>query len=210
MAGNGEDDRDDDRWHKEGIMAQPTGAVTPAQIAAWARQRGLDPQAVLAVARTEGLGGGIGDGGHAFGPFQLNDAGGVITGKFPGQSQDQVQQWAWSPSGVNYALAGIQKVAGGLQGAPAINAIVHGFERPADQPSEISKALSYYGGGAPSSSPVPLAAGAAPSVPSATGPVQAAPAPAALPQGAPAPAARPAGPRPLPAAVQQALAILRS
>ena len=53
--------------------------LTPAEIASRAAVFGLDPDAVMRVAAGEGLGGGIGDAGHAFGPFQLNNAGGVIT-----------------------------------------------------------------------------------------------------------------------------------
>lgn len=120
-------------------MAQPR--LTSADIAARARALGLDAAAVLSVAQQEGLGGGIGDSGHAFGPFQLNDAGGVITGKFPGQSQQQLQDWAWSPQGVDYALGGINKVAHGLAGPDAVRAIVSQFERPADIPGEIARAL---------------------------------------------------------------------
>lgn len=117
--------------------------VTPAQIAARARALGLDPRAVLQVGSAEGLSGGVGDGGHAFGPFQLNDAGGVITGKFPGWTPAQIQQWAWSPAGVDYALAGIARVAKGLSGSGAVSAIVNRFERPADPQGEIARALGH-------------------------------------------------------------------
>lgn len=106
----------------------------------------LDPRAALAVFGTEGLSGGIGDGGHAFGPAQLNNAGGVITGKFAGQSPEQINQWAWSPAGIDYALAGINRVAAGLHGQAAINAIVSQFERPQDIPREITRATQNYGG----------------------------------------------------------------
>lgn len=159
--------------------------LTPAQIAAMARARGLDPAAVMSVAQQEGLGGGIGDGGHAFGPFQLNDAGGVITGKFPGQSQQQTQDWAWSGPGVSYALGGIQKVASGLQGPAAVRAIVSRFERPADIPGEISRALGQ---------PMGQAQAQVPANPQVQAPMTAAP----------------SGPRPLPAAVRAALQILRA
>jgi hypothetical protein len=49
----------------------------------------IDQQAELAVAGQEGLSGGIGDGGHAFGPNQLNDAGGVWTGRNQGLTPEQ-------------------------------------------------------------------------------------------------------------------------
>lgn len=121
-----------------------TRRLTPAEIAAKARALGLDPDAVLRVGSTEGLSGGIGDGGHAFGPFQLNDAGGVITGKFPGWDAQQKQDWAWSTPGVDYALGGIANVAKGLSGPDAVNAIVTKFERPKDPQGEIARALGQH------------------------------------------------------------------
>lgn len=126
----------------------PRRGLVAQQIAVYNRQhpnRPIDPAAEFAVAAQEGLGGGIGDGGHAFGPNQLNDAGGVLTGKFKGQSPQQIQQWAWSPAGIQYALAGVGKVAGGLKGAAAVKNIVSRFERPADIPGETSRALSALG-----------------------------------------------------------------
>lgn len=126
---------------------------TQLVIAALKRHPELDPQAVLGVSRQEGLSGGIGDGGHAFGPFQLNNAGGVITGKFQGQTPEQINQWAWSPAGIDYALQGISKVAAGQHGDQAVNSIVRNFERPADPNGEVQRALggqqvSQFGGGA--------------------------------------------------------------
>lgn len=106
----------------------------------------LDHKAVLAVAAQEGLGGGIGDGGHAFGPFQLNNAGGVITGQFAGQTPEQINKWAWSPAGINYALGRIASVANGLHGQAAVSNIVSRFERPANIPREIAGATAAYGG----------------------------------------------------------------
>jgi hypothetical protein len=110
-----------------------------------ARARGLDPAAVLAVASQEGLSGRIGDGGHAYGPFQLNNAGGVLTGKFPNLTPQQRQAWASSPAGINYALDGIANVAKGLKGQQAVNAIVTRFERPANPGKEIAGANASYG-----------------------------------------------------------------
>lgn len=107
--------------------------------------RQIDPRAALAVAAQEGLSGGIGDGGHAFGPFQLNNAGGVLTGRFPGQSAAQLQAWASSPQGIQDALGRIGGVAGGLHGPAAVKAIVSQFERPANIPREIQSALAAYG-----------------------------------------------------------------
>ncbi|HKB41316.1 MAG TPA: M23 family metallopeptidase [Gemmataceae bacterium] len=108
------------------------------------KRRGLDPRAVLSVARTEGLGGGIGDQGTSFGPFQLH-YGGAYPSHAP-RGQQASHAWAWSPQGLNYALDKIAGVAGGLQGKQAINAIVSKFERPGNPAAEIGKALAYYQG----------------------------------------------------------------
>jgi hypothetical protein len=128
--------------------APPLRAAVSQQLAAYNQQhagRPIDPRAALAVAAQEGLSGGIGDGGHAFGPFQLNNAGGVLTGRFPGQSPAQLQAWASSPAGIQDALGRIGGVAGGLKGAQAVKAIVSQFERPANIPREIQSALAAYG-----------------------------------------------------------------
>lgn len=106
-----------------------------------ALQHHLDPAAVLAIASHEGLSGGIGDGGHAFGPFQMNNAGGVLTNA---PASHQNNQWAWSKQGINYALSGMEHVAAGLHGRAAINAIARRYERPADPGSEVRDALSAY------------------------------------------------------------------
>lgn len=126
------------------------------------RKRNLDPAAVLAVADQEGLSGRIGDNGHAYGPFQLNNAGGVITGTRPGVNSQAIQTWAQSPAGIGFALDRIARVAAGKRGRDAVAAIVSQFERPADIPGEIARAqagLSKFGaispvkvGGAPASS----------------------------------------------------------
>jgi murein DD-endopeptidase MepM/ murein hydrolase activator NlpD len=113
-------------------------------IKAGSRQRGVDPRAVLAVARQEGLGGGIGDQGTSFGPFQLH-YGGAYPAHAP-RGQQASQAWAWSPAGLSYALDRIAGVSKGLQGRNAISAIVNRFERPANPAAEIGKALAAYGG----------------------------------------------------------------
>lgn len=100
----------------------------------------LDPRAVAAVARSEGgLGwGAVGDQGTSYGPFQLHEGGALPRG--------QGAAFANSPAGVEYAL---QRMAAsgarGKQGQQAIEAIVRGFERPADPDSEIRRSLGYYG-----------------------------------------------------------------
>jgi hypothetical protein len=137
--------------------AQPgyTAAITQS-----AAKYGLDINAVLAVAAQEGLGGGVGDGGTSFGPFQLHVGGALPAGK------DRV--WAESPAGIDYALNQISKVAAGKTGAEAIAAIVNGFERPANPGAEAANALAVYSGGSarlasgsPGSASVTAAAGSA-------------------------------------------------
>jgi len=130
-----------------------SGSTYPIKlISSGARARGLDPRAVLAVAGQEGLGGGVGDNGHAFGPFQLNDAGGVLTGR-PGSHQ----AFAESPAGINWALDRIAGVARGLHGGQAVNAIVRQFERPKDPGGEVARALASYGGPISSGGAAPTA-----------------------------------------------------
>lgn len=125
-------------------MAAPGNPIVQL-IASGARARGLDPAAVLAVASQEGLSGRIGDGGHAYGPFQLNNAGGVITGTHPAVNDQATQNWANSPAGINFALDRIAQNARGLRGPSAVRAIVSQFERPENPGKEISGALSVYG-----------------------------------------------------------------
>lgn len=142
-------------------MAQPSNLAQ--LLAPGAKARNLDLNALLAIAAHEGASGGIGDGGHAFGPFQLNNAGGVLTGKFRGMTPQQENAWAWSPAGINYALDGIARVASGQRGAQAITSIASRFERPANVGAEISDALAHYGKGAGpvSATAVPVSPGAA-------------------------------------------------
>lgn len=111
-----------------------------------ARRLGLDPNAVDAVGSQEGFSGRIGDGGHAFGPFQENNAGGVLTGRFPGASAQQLNNWAWSKPGIMDALTRMASVARGETGSRAVQDIVSRFERPANPGAEIAGALRSYGG----------------------------------------------------------------
>ena len=146
----------------KGLIVAQTGTSPLARavlqrVAAWNQahpNQRIDPQAELAVAAQEGLSGGIGDGGHAFGPNQLNNAGGVLTGKFRGLNPSQINQWAWTPQGIDYALSGVAKAAGGLSGAAAVRAIVQQFERPANPSGETARALQAYG--------LPVSGGTAP------------------------------------------------
>lgn len=99
---------------------------------------GVDPRAALAVARSEGLSGAVGDNGTSFGPFQLHVGGALPSGRG--------RTWAESNAGIDYALSRIGSVSKGLKGNAAINAIVRHFERPADPDSEVQRAIGYYGG----------------------------------------------------------------
>lgn len=106
---------------------------------------GVDINALLSVAAQEGLGGGVGDNGTSFGPFQMHEGGALPPGKD--------QKWAESPEGIDYAIQQIAKAAKGKTGAEAIKAIVTQFERSADQPGEIARALELYNGGKATLSP---------------------------------------------------------
>lgn len=103
-------------------------------IRALAPQYGVDPQAALAVSSVEGLSGGVGDQGTSFGPFQLHEGGALPRGRG--------RQWAESGAGIRYALEQMSKVARGKRGRKAVEAIVSGFERPADPTSEVRNATN--------------------------------------------------------------------
>lgn len=100
-------------------------------------RRQIDPTAALAVASAEGLGGGVGDQGTSFGPYQLHVGGALPAGRG--------RAWAESPAGIEYAIRQIGGVAGGLRGRPAVESIVRRFERPADPSGEIVRALGAMG-----------------------------------------------------------------
>ena len=117
-------------------------ALNPSQVRAlivqMARQRGVDPQAALAVSSVEGgYGGAIGDQGTSFGPFQLHEGGALPSGRG--------NAWANSPAGIAYALDQIARVSKGQTGAQAISSIVNQFERPANPQAEIQRALGQLG-----------------------------------------------------------------
>jgi cell wall-associated NlpC family hydrolase len=130
-----------------------------ALIAQMARARGLDPKAVLAIADVEGgFHGSIGDHGTSFGPFQEH-AGGALPAAVWARGANYANQWANSRQGISYALnAMVKDGISGLHGRQAVSAISSKFERPANIPAEISKAMTRYGGSfggssAPLSSP---------------------------------------------------------
>src|SRR5437764_13895083 len=108
-----------------------------------APQLGIDPAAALATAHVEGWGGTIGDGGHAYGPWQdhLTDfSERPWYGK--GTNNQQVQTWAWSNPGIDYALNQMATTgrARGLSGYNAVVAINTYYERAADIPGQIKRA----------------------------------------------------------------------
>lgn len=119
--------------------------LSQAQVVDYVRQvapvKGLDPNAVLAVASQEGLGGGIGDSGTSFGPWQLHQ-GGALPSSVGNLGADVAQAWAWSQDGINYALDQMAGVAKGLTGTQAVTTIVTQFERPANPQAEIQGALA--------------------------------------------------------------------
>lgn len=95
----------------------------------------IDVLAAYANALAEGLNGGIGDSGNAFGPWQIW----AEDGRLP-QFNDQplysvqVQAWAWTGNGIEYAIRSMRAGgAKGLKGHAAVHAIVYGFERPSDK-----------------------------------------------------------------------------
>jgi len=110
-----------------------------------ARRVGVDPLAARAVAAVEGgIRGSVGDLGTSFGPWQLH-WGGAMPRRFWG-SRAASQAFANSPAGISYALRQMSGVARGLHGRAAVEAIVRGFERPADPAGEIARAMGHYGG----------------------------------------------------------------
>lgn len=126
-------------------MANPNAASVQA-ITAAAQKYGIDPKAMIAVARVEsGLNPkAIGDGGHAFGLFQFNNAGGVITGDpNPGKYLNPSYN-ALAAARHIATIKGIHNASG----SDAIKLIVNGFERPANKAAEIAKATAYLGDGA--------------------------------------------------------------
>lgn len=97
----------------------------------------IDLLACMANVLNEGAGGGMGDGGHAYGPTQnhLTDfAGRPFFGK--GAYNDAVNAWAWSQNGIDYQVRNMatgSPSARNLRGHAAVYAIVYGYERPADK-----------------------------------------------------------------------------
>ena len=131
-------------------MGNMQGGANPfiQQVIHFARKRNLDPAAILANAAGEGgwynREGDIGDlaGGGSYGPFQLY-AQGALPAQFRG-NPEKADTWAWSKPGIRYGLNAIDKVASGLSGKPALDAIVTQFERPANAAEQVEKRWGYY------------------------------------------------------------------
>lgn len=122
--------------------ATPASSTTPiagdaaaAELYRLAELYNIDPLAAAANALNEGAGGGIGDGGVAYGPWQDH----VTDGRLPQFATtdtyvESVQRWAWSPDGFAYAFRSmVNGGAAGLTGHDAVHAIVYGFEKPLDK-----------------------------------------------------------------------------
>lgn len=113
------------------------------------RQAGLhniDPLAAAANALAEGAGGGIGDDGTAYGPWQAHLTDGRLDAfaHMP-RNAEQVQRWAWSTDGFAYVFRSM--VAGGAAGKTrhdAVHAIVYGFEKPLDEAGAYTDRVKRY------------------------------------------------------------------
>jgi murein DD-endopeptidase MepM/ murein hydrolase activator NlpD len=129
------------------MAATGQGPSLAEMVHEWAPKFGVDPVAALQVSAVEGGGrfGAVGDQGTSFGPWQLH-----IGGAMPAQHSTPTAAAAFANSeeGVKYVLQQMGKVAGGLTGRQAIEAIVRKFERPAAPEAEIQRALGAQAGGA--------------------------------------------------------------
>lgn len=134
-------------------VAFQTGQQEQAYLESAAASAGLDARALEAVFAHEGITypAEVGDGGTSFGPGQMH-AGGALPSSVWAKGPAYAQQWANSPAGIDYLIAGIRRAVGtSTQGPAEIYAQVTNFEKPKDIPGEISASLqTYQAGGAPS------------------------------------------------------------
>lgn len=130
-----------------GLSSVPlTGSDAVEEMYNQARLHDIDPLAAAANALGEGAGGGIGDSGTAFGPWQMHLLDGRVPA-FAGQPRfsPAVQAWAWSQAGIREAFLEMRAGgAAGLTGHDAVHAIVYGFERPADEAGAYSTRVKTY------------------------------------------------------------------
>jgi hypothetical protein len=160
------------------------GGGALSSIAQHCSDYGVDTLAAVANALHEGPGGGIGDQGTAYGPFQIHAEDGRLA-QFAGKGANNaaVNAWAWSDNGIAYAIRSMvngKPSARGLTGHPAVYAIVYGFERPADEEgayktraAEYDKLVKLGSGWAQYAAPLlagPIGGGGVDTVPIATGP----------------------------------------
>lgn len=105
---------------------------------------GVDPAASLSVSAMEGAGGGIGDNGTSFGPWQLHAGGALPMSVYHGPYSAATQSWAWSSAGVNYVLHEQGQLCHGLVGYSAVKCIAYRFERSANPAAETAGAWARY------------------------------------------------------------------
>lgn len=104
-----------------------------------ASQLGVDPYVALSVVPHEGgILGEVGDHGTSFGPWQLHKGGALP------DNIANPDAWSNSAGGIDYALRQIAKVTQGKKGHSAIEAMVRGFERPANPDAEIKASEQTY------------------------------------------------------------------
>lgn len=121
----------------------PKGGVQFNLIVSLSQKYKIDPAAALAIASAEG---GfdptaVGDGGHAFGPFQLNDAGGAMPDEIKAKGPAYEKMWADSEAGIDFAMQNVLNGSINKTGEAAIIAMVQG-ERPGDYIAGINAGLS--------------------------------------------------------------------
>lgn len=109
---------------------------------------GVDALAAIANALHEGASGLIGDGGTAYGPFQIHAEDGRLA-QFVGKPKNSnlVNGWAWSANGLQYAVRSMvngHPSARGLLGHVAVLAIIQGFEKPHDEHDAYNKRAAEY------------------------------------------------------------------
>jgi hypothetical protein len=169
------------------------GGGALSSIAQHCADYGVDTLAAVANALHEGAGGGIGDQGTAYGPFQIHAEDGRLP-QFVGKGANNaaVNAWAWSDNGIAYAIRSMvngRPSAKGLTGHPAVYAIVYGFEQPLDEKgaykiraTEYDKLVKLGSGWAQYAAPLlagPVGGGGVDTVPITTGPAATGSVPAA-------------------------------
>lgn len=112
----------------------------------YAGENNIDPLASAANAMNEGIGGTIGDSGSAYGPWQIHATDGRLA-RFSGRAANdpEVQAWAWSANGIDYAHQSMAKAgASGLRGHAAVDRILNYFEQPAERVQNLIRRNASY------------------------------------------------------------------